>query len=137
MNCRGMSRERSNAFMRSMRAAISRSDLIDRNEDTVWVRAFVRRRRRATCERVRVTTDESDEADEEEEEVDEDADEMDAGWVPRTFLAHLDIASSSFAAMAPRRPAAPCDEDEDDEEEDADDADEMTETASSGGRPPR
>lgn len=102
------------------------------------MRAFVRRRRRATCERVRVTTDERDEDDEEEDDDDDDADEIDAGWVPRTFLAHLDIASSSLVAMAPKRPAAPCDEDEDeDEDEDTDDAREMTEGAPSGGGSPR
>lgn len=101
------------------------------------MRAFVRRRRRATCDRVRVTTDERDDEEEEEEEVDEDADEMDAFWVPRTFLAHLDIASSSLAAMAPSRPAAPSDEDEDDEEEEDADADDARETASSVGWPPR
>lgn len=54
---------------------------------------------------VKVTIDDEGEWDELDSEAEEE--------LPLTFFAHLEIASSSFAAMAPKRLAARSDEAED------------------------
>ena len=90
----------SRAFMREMRAEISRSDCKVGNDETLDRLP----RRRVCCDLVKVTIDDEGEWDELDSEVEE---------LPRTFFAHLEIASSSFAAMAPKRLAARSDEAED------------------------
>ena len=88
--------------MREMRAEISRSDCKVRSDETLD-RLL---RRRVSCGLVKVTIDDDEEEwDELDSEVEEE--------LPLTFFAHLEIASSSFAAMAPKRPAARSDEAED------------------------
>lgn len=108
-NSLGICLDSSRAFMRVMRAAMSRSDWLVRSEETL--RKFLRLRR-AIWDFVRVTMEEHD--DDEDEEVDE-PDETDEA--PRTFRPHLAIASSSLAAMAPSRRPARKDDDEEEEEE--------------------
>lgn len=68
----------------------------------------------AICDFVRVTTEECDDDDDDELELDE-SDALEE--LPLTFLAHLEIASSSLAAMAPIRPPARNDDDDDEMEE--------------------
>jgi hypothetical protein len=91
----------SRAFMREIRAEISRSDCKVRSDETL---DRLLRRRVVCCDLVKVTIDDEGEWDELDSESEE---------VPRTFFAHLEIASSSFAAMAPKRLAARNDEAED------------------------
>lgn len=91
----------SRAFMREMRAEISRSDCKVRSDETLD-RLL---RRRVWCGLVKVTIDDEGEWDELDSEAEEE--------LPLTFFAHLEIASSSFAAMAPKRLAARSDEAED------------------------
>ena len=87
--------------MREMRAEISRSDCKVRRDETLD-RLL---RRRVSCDLVKVTIDDEGEWDELESEEEDEP--------PLTFFAHLEIASSSFAAMAPKRLAARSDEAED------------------------
>lgn len=91
----------SRAFMREIRAEISRSDCKVRSDETLD-RLL---RRRVGCDLVKVTIDDEGEWDELDSEAEEE--------LPLTFFAHLEIASSSFAAMAPKRLAARSDEAED------------------------
>lgn len=91
----------SRAFMREIRAEISRSDCKVRNDE----RLDRLPRRRVCCDLVKVTIDDVEEWDELDSEVEEE--------FPLTFFAHLEIASSSFAAMATKRLAARSDEAED------------------------
>jgi hypothetical protein len=86
--------------MREIRADISRSECKVRSDETLD-RLL---RRRVSCGLVKVTFD-----DEEWDELDSEVEEE----LPLTFFAHLEIASSSFAAMAPKRLAARSDEAED------------------------
>lgn len=76
-----------------MRAAISRSDCKERTEERLG-----RLPRRRVC--WDLATDKWDDDDEEELESEEDEE------FPLIFLAHLEIASSTFAAIDPKRPAA-------------------------------
>ena len=88
--------------MREMRAKISRSDCKVGSDETLDRLP----RRRVCCDLVKVTIDDEGELDElDSAEAEEE--------LPLTFFAHLEIAISSFAAMAPKRLAAISDEAED------------------------
>ena len=78
--------------MCEIRAAMSRSDCRERNEEKLD-----RLLRRRDC--WGFVKDERDEDEEWEEVESEEAEEF-----RLTFFAHLEIASSTFAAIAPRRP---------------------------------
>lgn len=131
-NSLGICLDFSNAFMRVIRAAMSRSDTDVRSEDPLRVCFLLLL---ASWDFVRVTTEERLDVDEEEEEPDE-SDAFDE--FPLTFLAHLVIASSSLAAMAPIRPP-PKKEEEEEEEAEVMEMDEMegtkSEVGSFGGSP--
>jgi len=125
-NTLGICLDLSNAFMRVIRAAISRSDCMVRRDD--MLRGLLRLL--AIWDLVKVTMEGRDDDEEDEDEELEESDAFDE--FPLTFLAHFDIASSSFAAMAPIRPPARKEKEEEEEPEEDEESDEMDGACSSG-----
>lgn len=112
-NSLGICLDLSNAFMRVIRAAMSRSESIVRSDETLRGRFL---RLLASCDLVSVTMEDRDDDDDDELEL-EESDALEE--FPLTFRAHLVIASSSLAAMAPIRPPARNEEEDEEETEEA------------------